>query len=149
MIWSTASFLIGLAVLPALALVVLVVQAIVVETFRRVGSIECAHCDDWKTGRGSAWLSKRRLTVHVMKKHPRASLTYLTVYAGGTLPRRIAYRTVRAQNAASVGATLASRLVDIGALLPLGEPITDAIATKIISKPAGNVGWHDERRCPA
>lgn len=145
--WSWAPFWIGLATLPALAVVVLVGQALVVELFlRRQESIGCGHCEWELNEKPRRWIGYRRRTLHVMRNHPRASATFLRVHATGELPFKIARRAVAAQDAAGVKATPLSLWTDVLSLLPGGEKLSDALLFPAAWKGAKQVGWFSRKR---
>lgn len=147
--WSWASFWIGLATLPALAVAVLVGQTLLVELFlRRQESIGCGHgrCEWELDEKPLRWIGYRRRTLHVMRNHPRASATFLRVHATGELPFRIAERAVAAQDAAGVKATPLSFWTDALSLLPGGEKLSDALLFPAAWKGAKQVGWFSRKR---
>lgn len=147
MTWSWGSFGIGLATLPALVVAFLLVQALVVELFlRRQESIECGHCDWELDEKPLRWIGYRRRTLHLMRKHPRASATFLRVHATGELPFKIAKRTVAAQDAAGVKATPLSLCTDALSLLPGGEKLSDVLLFPAAWKGAKQVGWFSPKR---
>lgn len=145
--WSWASFWIGIATLPAIAVVVLVGQALVVELFlRRQESIGCGHCKWELNEKPRRWIGYRRRTLHVMRNHPRASATFLRVRATGELPYVIAKRAVAAQDAAGVKATPLSFWTDALSLLPGGEKLSNALLFRGAWKGAKQVGWVSQKR---
>lgn len=147
--WPWAPFWIGFATLPALAVVVLVGQTLLVELFlRRQESIKCGHghCDWGLREKPLRWIGHRRRTLHVMRNHPRASATFLRVHATGELPFRIAKRAVAAQDAAGVKATPLSLWTDALSLLPGGEKLSDALLFPAAWKGAKQVGWFSRKR---
>lgn len=146
MIWSWASFALGMLTLPAILIAALLVQALVAELFlRRQESIGCGHCD-WELDKPLRWIGVRRRVAHVMRNHPRASATYLRVHATGELPFSVARRTVAAQDAAGVKATPLSFWTDALTFLPWGEKISDAVLFRGAWKGAKEVGWFTAKR---
>lgn len=143
MIESWSSYALGIATIPALAivgfLIWLTVTAILIKS-----APECSHCD-WTHDETLVIISGRRLTLHIMREHPRASFVFLALYSSG-IPHRIGRRIVRAQDSAGVRATPASWLVNAAALLPFGEPIVDAIFDVVRKKKGHEPGWFNDER---
>ena len=144
--WSWGSFAIGIATLPALAIVVLLVQSLVVEATERVPYIECGHCD-WRTGDHlRKRTAHRRMNVHVMRAHPRASATFLRINEGGEMPIWAAKRIVATQDAAGVKATPLSFATDVVCFLPWGEEIAGAVLFRRRGSTPELRSWRNARR---